>query len=269
MKLALYLHVWVLCIYINLALYFGGKRSKGSQAQCFHLLTALNLVTRRSLPQFGLAWLGSSALICWDCFASKVLALQLALQRWSSALAKSHRWAALHLLHVSVSRGALLIASSLAPRRDWDSPDPRHRDAATALRCLPPGWAGLPRHRASPFPRSDSEAAVPVPRSDTSHGLAFVSLASCLHLQGFFFRCFFLYRYWEGLVLSCLWVWMRGIQCSVTEAGCGLATPNASREAACCDRGMAGTSYVLGRARTVSEGKIQPSGITCMRALNP
>lgn len=178
MKSALYLHVWVLCIYLNLALYFGGKRSKGSQAQCFHLLTALNLVTRRSLPHFGLAWLGSSALVCWDCFVSKVLALQLALQRWTSALAKSHRWA--------VSLGALLIASSLAPRRDWDSPDPRHRGAATALRYLPPGWAGLPPHRASPFPHSDSEAAVPVPRSDTSHGLAFVSLASCLHLQGFF-----------------------------------------------------------------------------------
>lgn len=69
-----------------------------------------------------------------------------------------------------------------------------------------------------------------------------------------FSGCFFLYRYWEGLVLFCLQVWMREIQCSVTEARYSLTTPNACRESACCDHGMVGKSYVLGRARTVSEG---------------
>lgn len=42
-------------------------------------------------------WLGSSALLCLDCFEN-ILALYLTLQRWTSALPKSHRWAAAHLL---------------------------------------------------------------------------------------------------------------------------------------------------------------------------
>lgn len=63
----------------------------------------------------GVTWVQCSPMLRLLC--ENILALYLTPQRCTSALPKSHRWAAVHLL--CVPAGMLFIAS-----RDWDSPGP-------------------------------------------------------------------------------------------------------------------------------------------------
>lgn len=114
----------------------------------------------------GVTWVQCSPMLRLLC--EYILALYLTPQRCTSALPKSHRWAAVHLL--CVPAGMLFIAS-----RDWDSPGPTcpgccHSSVAPddQLSCLCTGH--LPAPAVTLKVREHAES----------------------HLQGFFI-CFFSY----------------------------------------------------------------------------
>lgn len=112
--------------------------------------------------------------------------------------------------------------------------DPHPQDAATALWYLTPGSAQLSLHRAPPCSRSDSE----------SEGVCSKSPPGIFHV---FLLILELVRPSIYLFASL----DERNSAELYQAQQSLATPNASREALCCKCGLACTSYVLGRPRSV------------------
>lgn len=168
----------------------------------------------------------------------------LTLQRWTSALPKSHRWGAVHLLCVPVLMRTLFMVS-----RDCDLPGPTAPDAATTLCGI---WC------------QDQLSCLCMEHLPAPGVTVKVQEYGGSHLQGLF-MCFFVYWYWYGLVLFYLQVWMREIQCSFTEHSTARLHQMTLKRllVASVDWLVQVMSW---EGAGDSKGKIHPSGITCMRA---
>ena len=179
-------------------------------------------------------------------------------------MSTSESRAAAHLCHISVLLEAQFAGSSLAPRRDWDSPDLRCRDAVTAqdqLGCL--GSEHLPSPVATAKLQGLCRATAVVGHVPWVQ----LSLLGFLSAPPGLFQVFLFVSVLGRLGVILLKSLDERNSArhygDTTQPSC---TKCLSGGSVLHSRGMAGTRYILGRARTVSEGKIPPSGITCTTA---
>lgn len=222
----------------------GGRRVKVDRHNVLASCTATHSsITCRFSHCHGWDWCDLGPVLSYvRLLCEYILALYLTPQRCTAALPKSHRWAAVHLLCVPAgdavySKQGLGLIRTHMPRM---LPQLCGTWCQDQLSCLCTGH--LPAPAVTLKVREHAER----------------------HLQGFFI-CFFSYWYWKDLVLICLQVWMREIQCSFSKDNTAQLhqTTLERHRVASVDWLVQVMSW---EGPGVSKGKIHPSGITCMRA---